>query len=370
MADILRPRALNRALLERQVLLRRSRLSAFDAIERLVGMQAQVPTAPYVGLWTRLEGFVADELSGLISDRRAVRASMMRATIHLLTERDFLALRPAVQPVLERDVYRNATYGKERLAGLDVDVVLAAAKTLLEERPRTAAELRKLLGPRWPERDAAALAYAVRGLLPLVHVPPRGIWGESGPVVLTTAEAWLGSGVIHDSTPDEAVLRYLGAFGPATIADARTWSGLSGLREVFERLRPRLRTFRDQHGRELFDVPGTSLPDPETPAPPRFLPAFDNALLSHADPSRIASDDNRKLLAKDPLMRGVLLDGFVCGTWNTERAHGKVTLAVEPFGTLSKKDRDALADEGQRLLRFLVGPDGSEALEVRFTGST
>lgn len=173
--SVLGRRMLNGALLERQMLLRRQKLSAFDAIERLVGMQAQVPQAPYVGLWTRLEGFRTEELSGLISDRRAVRSSLMRATIHLVTDRDFLALRPAVQPVLEHDVYRNTTYGKEHLIGLDVDAVLAAGQALLEARPRTAAELRRLLGPRWPEREAAALAYAVRGLLPLVHVPPRGV---------------------------------------------------------------------------------------------------------------------------------------------------------------------------------------------------
>ena len=366
--DVLGRRALNRALLERQLLLRRSGLSAFGAIEHLVGMQAQVPDAPYVGLWMRLEGFGPDELSGLVSGRRAVRASMMRATIHLVTGRDFLTMRPAVQPVLERDVYGNTTYGRERLAGMDVEAVLATGRALLEEQPRTAAELRRLLGPRWPDRDAAALAYAVRGLLPLVHVPPRGIWGESGPVALTTVEAWLGRGVARDRGPDEAFLRYLAAFGPATVADARTWSGLGGLWEVFERLRPRLRTFRDERGRELFDVPGAPLPDPETPAPPRFLPAFDNALLSHADRARIVSEKHRRALSSDPLMRGVLLDGFARGTWKTERAGGKVTLAIEPFERLSDEDCEALAREGERLLRFAAGPEGAGEFEVRFAG--
>jgi hypothetical protein len=367
---VLGRRALNRALLERQMLLRRQKLSAFDAIERLVGMQAQVPQAPYIGLWTRLEDFEPDELSGLISDRRAVRSSLMRATIHLVTDRDFLALRPAVQPVLERDVYRNATYGRDHLAGLDVDAVLAAGQVLLEERPRTAAELRRSLGPQWPERDAAALAYAVRGLLPLVHVPPRGLWGESGPVALTTAESWLGQSVASVCSPDETILRYLAAFGPATVADARTWSGLGGLREVFEGLRPRLVSFRDEHGRELFDVPGAPLPDPETPAPPRFLSQFDNALLSHADRTRIISDEHRKALFDDPMMRGVLLEGFACGTWKAERTRGKVTLVIQPFERLSKEDREALADEGERLLRLVGKPQGTDEFEIRFSRET
>ena len=366
---VLGRRALNRALLERQML-RRQKLSAFDAIERLVGMQAQVPQAPYIGLWTRLEDFEPDELSGLISDRRAVRSSLMRATIHLVTDRDFLAFRPAVQPVLERDVYRNATYGKDYLTGLDVDAVLAAGQALLEERPRTAAELRRSLGPRWPESDAAALAYAVRGLLPLVHVPPRGLWGESGPVALTTAESWLGQNVASDSRPDETILRYLAAFGPATVADVRTWSGLGGLREVFERLRPRLVGFRDERGRELFDVPGAPLPDPETPAPPRFLSQFDNALLSHADRTRIISDEHRKALFEDPMMRGVLLEGFACGTWKAERTRGKVTLVIQQFQRVSKEDRDALANEGERLLRLVAKPQGADEFEIRFSRDT
>ena len=358
--------ARNRALLERQLLLRRSELSAAEAIEHLIGMQAQVPDAPYVGLWTGLERFVPDDLAALMAQRRAVRASLMRATIHLVTACDFLALRPVVQPVLERDVYGNATYGKDRLAGLDMDAVLMAGRTLLEERPRANAELRGLLSVRWPERDPASLAYAVRGLLPVVHVPPRGIWGESGPVALTTAEAWLGRGPDPDREPGEAVLRYLAAFGPATVADARTWSGLSGLREVFERLRPHLRTFRDERGRELFDVPGAPLPDPDAPAPPRFLPEFDNALLSHADRARIIADQHRRALLKDPLMRAVLLDGFACGTWRMERGRGKASLVIEPFEALSEQDRNALVEEGARLMTFAV-PDAG-VTEVRFIG--
>jgi hypothetical protein len=336
-------------------------------------MQAQEPDDPYVGLWTRLEGFRAEDLSGLISDRRAVRASLMRATIHLVTANDCLRLRPVVQPVLERDVYPNATYGREHLEGLDMDALREAGREPLDDKPRTAAELRSLLGPLWPERDPAALAYAIRGLLPVVYVPPRGIWGESGPVAMTTVEAWLGRDVEPDPEPDEMVLRYLRSFGPVTVADIRTWSRLTGLRAVVKRLRPLLRIFRDERGREHFDVPGAPLPDPDTPAPARFLPRFDNALLSHADRGRIVSDEHRKRIIASGGMGSVatvLVDGFVCGVWKTENARRKATLVIEPFETLQKGDRDAVAEEGERFARFIAQPEDAEAPEVRFTETT
>jgi Winged helix DNA-binding domain len=364
---VLNRQALNRALLERQGLLRRQDMPAIDMIEHLVGMQAEAPNNPYIGLWSRLDGFHVEELSSLLSDRRAVRASMMRATIHLVTARDCLALRPVVQPVLERDVYPNPTYGRKRLEGLDMVALLDAGRKLLDEKPRTAAELRDLLGPKWPERDPAALANAVRGLLPVVHIPPRGIWGESGPIALTTVESWLGKSVYPDPSPDSIVVRYLRAFGPATVADIRTWSRLTGLREVVERLRPRLRTFRDERGRELFDVSDAPLPDPEIPAPPRFLPWLENALLSHADRTRIISDEHRKIITGERWNAPVVLvDGFVHGTWKIEKARRKATLVIEPFEPLLKADRDAVAEEGERLVRFMVPPENAEAPEVWF----
>jgi hypothetical protein len=372
-AEVLGPLALNRALLERQGLLRRQDGPAIDMIEHLVGMQAQEPDDPYVGLWTRLEGFRAAELSGLISDRRAVRASLMRATIHLVSANDFLRLRPVVQPVLERDVYPNPTYGRERLAGLDMKVLLEAGRGLLDEKPRTNAELRALLGARWPERDPPALAYAVRGLLPLVHIPPRGIWGESGPVALSTVEKWIGRGVEPDNEPDEIVLRYLRAFGPATVSDVRTWSRLTGLRAVVERLRPRLRTFRDEHSRELLDVPDAPLPDPDTSAPARFLPRFDNALLSHADRVRIVSDEYRKRIIAGGGMGSVgtfLVGGFVRGTWKTEQIRNKATLVIESFEALPREHRDAVAEEGEHLLRFIAEFESAQTPEVRFVETT
>jgi hypothetical protein len=163
------------------------------------------------------------------------------------------------------------------------------------------------------------------------------------------------------------LMRYLGAFGPATVKDVQTWSGLTRLGEVTDRLRPRLRTFRDEHGKELFDLPDAPRPDADTPAPPRFLPEFDNLILSHADRSRIIADDYRKIIASKNGMvpATVLVDGFVRGTWKTERTRGKATLAIEQFEPLAKKDRDALVKEGERLIRFTG--NSAEAFEVRFT---
>jgi hypothetical protein len=366
-APILSPRALNRATLERQMLLRRQRLSAEDAIEHLVGMQAQAPTPPYVGLWTRLEGFHPDELARLILDRRAVRVALMRNTVHLVSARDCLALRPLVQPVIDRGLYGNRTH-RVGIEGVDIEALSAAGRALLEERPRTAKELGILLRERWPERDPASLARAIRHLLPLVQVPPRGVWGKSGPAAHTTAEAWLGRSLESDPSLEEMVVRYLGAFGPATVKDVQTWSGLTRLGGMVDRLRPRLLSFRDEHGGEIFDLPDAPRPDPDVPAPPRFLPEFDNLILSHADRIRVIANEYRKAIAsKNGMVPATfLVDGFVRGTWKSERSRGKATLLIEPFEPLAKNDHDALVEEGERLVRFMAVTEGVETFEIWF----
>ena len=291
-------------------------------VERLVGMQAQVPSNPYVALWARLRDFDPEELSGLIAERGAVRAQLMRSTIHLVTARDALALHPLTAPVLARTFAGQAQFLRAMTAaGVGLEEVVAAGRELLAEAPRTRAELAAALGPRWPEVAPATLAQAVTFNSALVQVPPRGLWRESGAARWALTEEWLGAELDPEPSIDAVVLRYLAAFGPATASDIRTWSGFTGLRPVLERLRPRLRSFRDEQGRELLDVPDAPLPDPETPAPPRFLPEYDNLGLSHADRARLFNGLGPGLPFPTGTWIGSLFaDGFFRAWWQDHGA--------------------------------------------------
>lgn len=357
--DVLSQRALNRTLLERQHLLRRRPAGAAEEIEHLIGMQAQVPTSPYVGLWTRLQGFQPNELSQLISKRHAVRLGMMRNTIHLVTARDCLELRPLFQPVLERSL-RASPFGRN-LVGMDRNSLIRKATSLMKEKPRTLAELGVLLHQRWPDRDATSLAYAIRHLVPVVQVPPRGVWGKSAQATCTTAELWLGRALKRQPSMEDLILRYLAAFGPATVADISAWSGLTALRSVLERLRPKLRMFQDERGRELFDVPEGPLADPDTSAPPRFLPEYDNVLLAHADRTRVVADEHRLV----SFTGAVLVDGFVGATWKIKREREAATLLVERLKPLRKADRTAVAEEGTRLLSFAAADAATQDIQFQ-----
>jgi DNA glycosylase AlkZ-like len=362
---VLRTRDLNRAMLERQLLLRRASLSATEALEHLVGMQAQAPFPPYTGLWTRLAGFQPDDLARLILDRGAVRVALMRGTVHLVTAADCLVLRPVLQPVLDR--WLRTVLGK-RLPGVDLVAVAKAGRQLVDEKPRGVAELGRLLVEKWPGHDPSELFNVVRGALALVQTPPRAVWGRSGQTTVTTAEAWLGRTLGADTAPDPMVLRFLRAFGPATVADVQKWSGLTRLGEVVERLKPRLRTFRDENGAQLYDLPDTPRPDSDTPAPVRFLSEFDNLLVSYADGTRIMADEYRPaLFTVNGIIRSALLvDGFAQGVWRITKAKRAATLEIEPFIRLPARVRSAIEKEGGRLLAFSAAD--AETHDVRLMG--
>ncbi len=365
--DVLSPRALNRATLERQLLLRRSTTAPIEAVRHLVGMQAQIPLNPYLGLWSRLTRFRPASLARLLEDRAVVRIVAMRGTIHLLTADDALALPRLAQPVLDRELARHPQFGPA-LRGIDLAPVLAFGRERLEEAPRTPSELRAEMAVRFPDLDPAALAYACRNHLALVQVPPRGVWGRSGAVRSTTVESWLGRRLPRRPSIDDVVLRYLAAFGPAGAADVGAWSRLGGMAEVLDRLAPRLRAFKDEKGRDLVDLPDAPRPDPVVPAPPRFLPEYDNVLLSHADRSRFVSDGQRvtRYAGERTVQGAVLHDGLVRATWRIERDRDTdiATLFIDHDGRLTERAMSSMAAEGRRMVRF-HGVD-ADAGEVRF----
>lgn len=356
-------RELNRATLARQMLLERTTRSALEIVEHLGGMQGQSPLAPYVGLWARRQDFAANELVQLLDRRQAVRASAMRATVHLLSAEDFCWLRPLVQPVLAGGFFASE-FGKN-LAGLDVDEVVAHGVKLIEERPRTRRELSDLMGERWPDRDPYSLAYAITYLAPVVQVTPRGLWGQNGPAAWTTGPAWLDRPLEPEPSVDALVLRYLGAFGPAAVRDIQLWCGLTRLREVVERLKNNLVTLQGEDGAQLFDLPGAPRPDPDTPAPVRFLPEYDNLLLSHADRSRVVRDRRRVPLppGNGATYGTVLVDGVWHATWKITRTADAASLAVEPFGPLTAADEEAVNAEGASLLAF-TDPDADHEVVI------
>jgi hypothetical protein len=216
-------------------------------------------------------------------------------------------------------------------------------------------EVGRLVADRWPGVVPRDLGDALSSLLPLAQVPPRGIWGRNGPARNTTLEVWLGRPLADPAPPPDAlILRYLAAFGPAAAADIRAWSGLSGLRPAIDRLKPGLRIFRDERGRELLDVPDGPMPDPDAPAPPRFLPAFDNAVLGFDDRSRIIDFALRGHSVEGA--RFVLVDGRVAATWSFSRPTPETAaLRVTPLRRLDRRERDAVKEEGERLVAFLGG---------------
>jgi hypothetical protein len=349
-------RTLNRTLLARQLLLHREQRSAEEAITHLVGLQAQNPTDPHIALWSRLEDFDTSSLDQLLLDRRTVRCWPMRKTVHLVTAADAKTLLPLLRPVAERTL--RGGFGRD-LDGVDLADVEALGRKLLTDEPRTRGALMPHLTQRWPDHDRNALSYAATIPLPLVQLPPRGLWGQNGPAMLTPADVWLDTPLDVDPRPDEIVLRYLSAFGPARNADISTWSGMTGVKEITERLRPQLRTYRDEDGRELFDAPDATLTEADRPAPVRFLPEFDNVFLSHKDRGRIVASSVSWIgsITVSRTVRKLLIDGFVDGEWDVSSENATTTLTIQPYRRLTGVEESDLTAEGARLLTLLAPGD-------------
>ncbi|QKW49040.1 winged helix DNA-binding domain-containing protein [Streptomyces buecherae] len=350
---VLDTRALNRATLARQLLLDRADLPAVDAVAHLGGLQAQEPQEPFVGLWSRLRAFDPHTLSDLLTERRVVRTHLMRRTVHLVTADDALAWRARHDAMLRQ---RSVGAYRRELAGVDLDELAAASRALLADGgPRSMADLGRALAERWPEPGPRALGeVVVAALVPVVQMPPRGLWRVRAGVRNAPLASWLGREADplprtgSDPVGQALVRRYLAAFGPAASADVRAWCGLAGLPTALAALRDELVTFRDERGRELLDLPGAPRPDPETPAPVRFLPAFDNAVLGYHDRGRIIDDAHRGLSVTGA--RFVLVDGRVAATWSVRDG----TVTVTPLRAFSRADRTAVAEQGGALASFLA----------------
>ncbi|MEU9831639.1 winged helix DNA-binding domain-containing protein [Streptosporangium sp. NPDC048047] len=356
-------RTLNRTLLSRQFLAGRTTRSALEVVRHLVALQGQEPNWPYVGLWTRMDPFTHGDLESLLHERAVVRSAGLRRTQHLVAADDFRWLRPLIQPFVERAA--RGPYYAPSVAGLDTAELVETGRELLGDRVVPRRRLAGLLAERYPGRDGMMLTRNLELRVPLVTSPRAGAWGGWGTrpsIEVALAEAWIGEPVETAPSVEAMVLRYLAAFGPAGVMDAQAWSGITRLREVVDRLRPELRVLRDEQGRELFDLPGAPLAADDAPAPVRFLPAYDNVLLGHADRTRIISDEDRARVmpGRALVLPAFLVDGFVRGIWELRGT----TLVVSPFRPLTADETESVAGEAERLHAFVV--PGAPAPDVAF----
>jgi hypothetical protein len=356
---VLSLRELNRTTLARQFLLERTDRPILEAIKRLVGLQAQLARPPYVGLWTRLKDFARADLASAIEQKRVIKATLLRGTLHLTTADDYLKFRASLQPVLTNALEAIV---KERGASVDIPRLVDAAREFMRAEPRSFAEITTLLTGLVPGGNPGAMRYAVRTHLPMVQVPIETGWSYPGNPRFTLAEAWLTTTLPTSEHLPDLVKRYLAAFGPATVKDMQTWSYLPDLEPVFETLRPELVRYRAERGRELFDLPDMPIARGDSVAQVRFLPEFDNLLLAHQNRTRVVPKAYRSRVYLPGLRVAatVLIDGFVAATWTTERVKQTASLVISPFEPLSltKPVRAALTQEGEQLVRF-VEPDAA-----------
>lgn len=345
-------RELNRATLARQLLLRRHRVSVTKAIERTAGLQAQWPPSPYLGLWSRIEGFRADDLMRAIVRRHVVKATLMRRTLHLVTAHDYLAYGGIFRVSMIRELERQRA-----LLGDDVDFESAGERlaALAAERPRRRPELLALLGLpslRLQERSPWLVWYGLAAQAGLVNGPESSVWrSHTAGGTFVPARTWLGADCASGDAATASLVRsYLAAFGPASRADIAQWTGMA--RSVVGRglAGLELRRFRDERDRELYDLPRAPLPDGDVRAPARLLPRFDNLVLSHDDRRRVLPEEYRAAVIEGGEVRATfLVDGFVAGLWSV--AAGRVRLA--PFAPLPRVARRELEAEAAEVEAFL-----------------
>lgn len=344
-------KTLNRTTLARQLLWARQPLSATEAVSHLVAMQSQIPNPPYIGLWSRLAGFVRDDLTQAMQRGEVVRVAMHRSTLQLMTAHDYQVFWCVVKPALEKGL--RSFFGK-RLGALDFDRLIEAAQAFIEESPRAMGELRAFLLKVMPEGDPAAMSYLIRTFIPLVQVFPAGTWGKGSSASYALATQRLGA-MSEEASPLALFKRYLKAFGPASVMDFQTWAGMTKIQAEIDPFREEFVLYRDENGRELFDLPEMSLAEEAMPVPVRFLPEYDNILIAHADRRRVIADEHRAkvFLTAGRILGTCWVDGFVAGTWKAERQRKDAVLTVSLFEDVPSATQEAIVAEAEALLAFI-----------------
>ncbi|MCC2312953.1 winged helix DNA-binding domain-containing protein [Cellulomonas xiejunii] len=383
-------RSLNRALLARQHLLQRTSDDVPTVVEHLVGLQAQNPWSPFLGLWSRVDGFTTADLDAALTDRTLLRMAVMRSTVHLVTARDAPVLGALAVPVMARELRGNSRR-RGALDVVDLDLLVERAAAYVRAEPRRTTDLGAHLAQEWPAAHPQDLSAFARALLPMVQVTPRGLWRQSAATTWTTLDAWVPDAVaaagdltaadVRARALEDVVLRYLGAFGPASVADVQAWSGLTGLRDVLAGLRDRLVVLpavparAGGRTRELLDLPDAPRPDGDVPAPVRLLADYDNLWLAHAQRTRVIDDEHR-LRLRTPngrLPAAVLVDGRVRATWAMTRESAgpgragrrvTATLTVTPLDPLPAARRREVLEAAEPAVRFLA--DDADAHVVRY----
>lgn len=332
-------RELNRALLARQMLLERERITVPRGVERLCAIQGQWSLSPYIALWSRLVDFERDALTKAFEKKQVVKATLMRITLHVVSTRDFLALAQIWVEQRREEFLRNGT---------DPDALEKTLRGALK-KPRTHSELYAEL----PD----VYTWRVRSLVPIVHLPPSGTWRYHGPTQLSPCEVWLGK-PCGDATTGAKLLveRYLSAFGPASQSDLLRFAGLrvKDVKPGLDALEERIVRFKGEDGRVLLDLDGAPLPDGDTPAPARFLPKWDSTILAYDRRARILPDEYAKRVIKKngDIVPTFLVDGRVAGRWDVELKKENATLVLSPFARAPRDSKRELEEEGERLLRW------------------